>query len=347
MNEWEEIDDVNEEFFIPNAEEGDFQPAPSDTQQEEFEEGNNEDYLTSFLKTKGIKDPNRIMFEDDNNQVIERSWNDLTNEEKFNILNTPTEDNVQQKPTVEYKNDLTQEEAAFLNYLRQQGVTPQQYMESLQQPVEPSYKIDDLSDDEVFLLDLESRVGELTDEQAAEALNNAKQNEEIYNKQIEGIRKEYKEREDYQSQQDQAAQELEAQEQFAQYQRVISGAIDNLTSVGNLDINLEDADKEDLAEFILSQDQNGVNYLQEALQDPQTLVKAAWFILNGDDAFNSIEDYFTDQIKKVSEAQYKKGYEDAQKGKTPTRQVVIQPKNNRQPEPPTNNGKTDIWSIDD
>jgi len=37
-----------------------------------------------------------------------------------------------------------------------------------------------------------------------------------------------------------------------------------------------------------------VNYLQEALQDPQTLVKAAWFILNGDDAFNSIEDYFTD-----------------------------------------------------
>ena len=33
-----------------------------------------------------------------------------------------------------------------------------------------------------------------------------------------------------------------------------------------------------------------MNYLQEALQDPQTLVKAAWFILNGDDAFNSIED---------------------------------------------------------
>jgi len=31
-----------------------------------------------------------------------------------------------------------------------------------------------LSDDEVYILDLESRVGELTDEQAAQALNIAK-----------------------------------------------------------------------------------------------------------------------------------------------------------------------------
>jgi hypothetical protein len=32
---------------------------------------------------------------------------------------------------------------------------------------------------------------------AAQALSNAKQNEELFNKQVEGIRKEYKEREDY------------------------------------------------------------------------------------------------------------------------------------------------------
>jgi len=32
---------------------------------------------------------------------------------------------------------------------------------------EPTYSIDELSDDEVYILDLESRVGELTDEQAA------------------------------------------------------------------------------------------------------------------------------------------------------------------------------------
>jgi hypothetical protein len=57
-----------------------------------------------------------------------------------------------------------------------------------------------LSDDEVYLLDLESRVGELSDDEAAQALSNAKQNEDFYKKQVEGIRKEYKEREDLQSQ---------------------------------------------------------------------------------------------------------------------------------------------------
>jgi len=53
------------------------------------------------------------------------------------------------------------------------------------------------------LLDLESRVGELSDDEAAQALSIAKQqSEELYKKQVEGIRKEYKEREDYQSQQE-------------------------------------------------------------------------------------------------------------------------------------------------
>jgi hypothetical protein len=57
-----------------------------------------------------------------------------------------------------------------------------------------------LSDDELYILDLESRVGELDDDAAAQALAVAKQNETLYSKQVEGIRKEYKEREDYQIQ---------------------------------------------------------------------------------------------------------------------------------------------------
>jgi hypothetical protein len=45
--------------------------------------------MSDFLKTRGIDDLNSINFEDDNGQVIQRSWKDLSNEEKFNILNTP------------------------------------------------------------------------------------------------------------------------------------------------------------------------------------------------------------------------------------------------------------------
>lgn len=282
-----------------------------------------DDYMSDFLKSRGIDDPNKIKFEDENNQTIDRSWNDLSKEEKLNILNMPLEQS-------DNNNDLSEEEISFLNYIRQNNLTPSAYINSIQQsvsttePVGPIYKIDELSDDEVYLLDLESRVGELTDEQAAQALSIAKQqSEDLYQKQIEGIRKEYKEREDFQEQQNQAQLEQEQQEAFNQYQAKVVDAIDNMTSIGNLDLNFEDSDKETLAEFMLSQDETGKNYLYEALQDPEILTKAAWFILNGEDAFNSITDYFTNQIKLVSENQYKKGLEDGKRGISSRASVVI------------------------
>lgn len=310
INDLDDDDDIVVSSQEPNPE------PPSYTEEE--------DYMSDFLKSRGIDDPTKIQFEDDNNQIVNRSWNDLNKEEKLNILNMPVD-----RPDTSTNNDLSEEEVSFLNYIRQNNLTPSAYINSIQQPVQaepvgPVYKIDELSDDEVYLLDLESRVGELTDEQAAQALSIAKQqSEDLYQKQIDGIRKEYKEREDFQTQQAQAQLEQEQQEAFNQYQAKVVDAIDNMTSIGNLDLNFEDSDKETLAEFMLSQDDTGKNYLYEALQDPEILTKAAWFILNGEDAFNSITDYFTNQIKLVSENQYKKGLEDGKRGISSRPSVVI------------------------
>jgi len=163
--------------------------------------------MSDFLKTRGIDDLNNINFEDDNGQVIQRSWKDLSNEEKINILNMPLEEQH------EDNNDgLTEDEINLLTQIRQSNLSPQEYLQQIageQVEVTPQYKIDDLSDDEVFLLDLESRVGELSDEEAAQALNTVKTNEEFFKKQVEGIRKEYKEREDLKTQQEEAQREQE------------------------------------------------------------------------------------------------------------------------------------------
>jgi len=58
------------------------------------------------------------------------------------------------------------------------------------------------------------------------------------------------------------------------------------------------------------------------------LVKAAWFILNGDEAFNNVSEYFIKQMKLVSENQYKKGLEEGKKGtaQPPRSQVVFNTK---------------------
>ena len=288
-----------------------------------------DDFLSDYLKGKGIDDMSKIKFEDDNGNIEEKSWDSLTKEEKLNILNTP----ITQEDTDD-GNELSYEEVQLLNQIRQSNMTPFEYIKQLSgEPTvqEPVYRIDDLSDDELFLLDLESRVGEISDETAAEALNSAKQNEELFNKQVAGIRKEYKEREDYQLQQERAEIEQQQQEAYNQFQDSIIEQISNFNSIGNLDLNFEDSDKDELAQFMLSRDEQGNNYLWQALQDPETLVKASWFILNGEEAFNNISDYFINQIKLVSENQYKKGFEEGRNGKEPSRpQIVIDNKKQQQ-----------------
>ena len=321
------IDDLDDDDILEPGQQQEIQEPPVTPPPGQEPEG---DFMSDFLKTRGIDDLNKINFEDDEGNITERSWNDLSNEEKINILNMPLE-----TEQGDNQNDLTEEEINLLSQIRQSNMTPSEYLQSIageQIEVTPQYKIDELSDDEVYLLDLESRVGELTDEEAAQALSNAKQNEDFFKKQIEGIRKEYKEREDFKTQQEEAEKEQEQQQAFENYQAQVVDAINGFTSIGNFDLNFEDADKEELADFMLSRDQAGKNYLFEALQDPETLTKAAWFILNGEEAFNTISDYFAQQIKLVSENQYKKGLEDGKKGVQTRPTVVIDnsKKNNNQ-----------------
>lgn len=313
------IDELDDDDIFEGSQEENPVGEPSGYQQQESND-DDDSFMSDFLRSKGIDDPSRIKFEDENDNIIERNWNDLTREEQINILNTPLQ------PQYEDNNDLSDEEVTLLTQIRQSGLTPSQYLQQIQGDQiiqEPTYKIDDLSDDEVYILDLESRVGELSDDDAAQALSVAKQNEDLFNKQVEGIRKEYKDREDYNTQQEQAQLEQQQQEAYYQYQDAVVNAINNFNSIGNLDLNFEDSDKEELAEFMLSPDEAGNNYLYRALQDPETLVKAAWFILNGDEAFDSITDYFTNQIKLVSENQYRKGYEEGRKGTSPSRPTVV------------------------
>jgi hypothetical protein len=78
-------------------------------------------------------------------------------------------------------------------------MTPGQYIQSLQEsnykePIQ-TYEVDSMSDDELFCLDLLDKVGSenISDEELQEALENAKANESLYNKQVASLRVYYKE----------------------------------------------------------------------------------------------------------------------------------------------------------
>ena len=318
------------------------QPQPADGTKPEpaaaQEPVQEDDIIISMLKQIGISDPSKIKFENDEGEIEEVSWESLSAEEKMNIL-TP------ESPDPNF--GLEDPEINFINLLRDAGITPEEYInyqreqaiEEYRQALEgnPQYEVERLTDEDLYALDLQSRVPDMTDEEVAIALEHEKANPELFEKKMQGIRAEYKALEDERRQNEELLEQQQKQEQFEAFQSDVLDAIESLDEVGGVKLNLDEDDMEEVANFILSLDSAGVSYLGKALDDPQTLARMAWFALKGDEAFATITDYYDKEIAKEKRSAYEAGYEDAKKGIQPksTRKptVVVAPKPASEPKP--------------
>lgn len=275
-----------------------------------------DDFIDSLLRSRGIQDRTKINFTDDDGEIVEQNWDNLSTEEKLNILNTSEEDPSQ---------ELDESEITLINAIRESRLTPEEYINNLQQQsvnnyiqnaqdTQRSYKIDEYSDDELFIFDLMSKASDITDQEAQEALEAAKSNEALFQKQVEAIRNQLKAQEDEAIQQAQFEQEEQERERFNQYSSQIADYIGEFDEFSGYDLNLSNEDRDDLYEFITGVDGAGNNHFAKALSDPETLVKAAWLTLNGQQMIEDITNYFQNEIKQVRKESYKKGMEDAKKG---------------------------------
>lgn len=353
----DELDVVDDDSTVEEPVENDGYPQQTESQldipdiDDDDEPQEDVDALSEFLREKGISDASKIKFENEDGTVEERSWNELSEEEKLNILNT-------QEDTSDYDLDdneidlinrlrLSQMDVAdFVNSIKQQGAQEyaQQYSQMINNsaPAEPySYTVDDLSDDELYVLDLQARVADISDEELQEALDRAKSNETLFEKEVAGLREDYKRMEDERNQQQQALIDQERQEQFAAFSSSIVDNINAFTNIGELDVSMDDDDKNNLYDFITGVDAAGVNHFAKALNDPETIVKTAWFAMHGEDIINSISNYYKNQIQTVARANYEKGLMDAKSKNASASKVVIKPQiNSRQK-------NSNLKSIDD
>lgn len=304
----DDLDDFNEEEVSDGTE-------PITEPNEEIK-SEGDDFIDSLLRSRGIQDRTKINFTDDSGEIVEQNWDNLSTEEKLNILNTSEEDPSQ---------ELDESEITLINAIRESRLTPEEYLNNLQQQsvnnyiqnaqdIQRSYKIDEYSDDELFIFDLMSKASDITDQEAQEALEAAKSNEALFQKQVEAIRNQLKAQEDEAIQQAQFEQEEQERERFNQYSSQIADYIGEFDEFSGYDLNLSNEDRDDLYEFITGVDGAGNNHFAKALSDPETLVKAAWLTLNGQQMIEDITNYFQNEIKQVRKESYKKGIEDAKKG---------------------------------
>lgn len=331
----ENFDDAvfeDDEFIDGEQDPQGTQKTNSEPPQEPSEE-QGEDFTSEVLRLKGISDPSKIKFEDESGTIIERSWDSLSKEEQLNILVNDEEED----------NQLDDDEIELINQIRSSGMKVQDYLNSIQEQVQPAdkqYKIDSLSDEDVYALDLIEKVGSenITDEEITKAVEVAKQNEDLFKKTVDGLRKEYKRLQENEEEQLAKEQEAKYQAEYQKFANSIQNEIRGLNSFAGRELELSNDDIEDLSDFILNIDESGMSAFGKAMNDPALFTKAAFWILN--------EDKIVEELTKQIQDSYKKGYEMAKQDLTrsnPSKLVFTKPSSKEQKVDTSNFVEDDEW----
>lgn len=236
------------------------------------------DVLTSFLKEYGIEN-GVITYENDNGDTEEVNFNELDSAEQLNILKELTTPN------------LAEHEIETINFLRKNNVTLQDVVEYYSQkaiqdyiqangPVQKEYSIDEYSDDELYFADLKVKYPDMTDEEIQADVDAAKENEELFKKKADAIRKQYKAKEDERVQ----AIKQQQQDQYTAFDNSIKQSITNFNEV-SLDYKdnsperrvlvVDNNMKNDIYNYLMRVDENGKSQFAKDLEDTNKWVNFA------------------------------------------------------------------------
>lgn len=324
-NNFNQDDDSQIEEDLDFDESESFEDPNSDYVVEDDNSQNDDDFINTLLRSRGIKNPSQILWENEDGQQEFRNWNELSNIEKLNIIDSAGR---------QAEDGLDEDEIQLINAVRQSQLTPLEYIQYIQRSSidnyirnnqnQVHYDIDDYTDDELFISDLLSKTKDITEDEAVEALEKAKSNEVLFKKQINAIREEYKRIADEQYTESQAILQQQQQQQFYQFAQSIGNSIMNFKEFSGLELNMDEQDINYLYQFITGTDNAGNSWFGKALNNPDTVVQMAWFVLNGEKMIQDITNYYQKEITNVRKNSYEKGLKDAEKNKN---QIVYRQKN--------------------
>ena len=293
------------------------EPEPEPVKDNDF------DLTKELLSLQGISDMNKIKFEDESGAVIEKTWDSLTNNEKLMILSH------QEDPDT----SLDAAEIELINQIRESGLTPDQYIQSLQvsEPQPTVYEVDNMSDDELFCIDLLDKIGSenITDEELQDALTAAKSNKNLFDKQVASLRVYYKDLEEKRIQQDALEQQQKREQEFEMFSNNIVDAIKNFNALDDMQIELSRDEMDDLANYILTRDDQGYSEFGRLLNDPVQFTKAAFWMLKGSEILNEMQN----KIKEAYLRGYNETHEVNKNKKVFTKTPSTQTNNNNNKEP--------------
>lgn len=284
-------------------------PVEPDEEPTEDDIDDDADYMETFLKSFGIEDGKTLKFENEDGTTEDVDFNSLSNKEKLEILKDLTTPQLQEHEieTINYlrRNNATMQDV--VEYYQQKAI--QEYIEKNGAP-EKVYSVDEYKDDELYMADAKAKYPDMTDEELLADLEAAKENEALFNKKVEAIRKQYKAIED----KEKADAEQAERDRVENFKNSIQSTLDNFNEI-SLDytdakadsLTIEASEKNKILEYITKQDANGMTQLYKDLNDAEKLISFAWWTNYGQESISSITKYFQKQLaearKEKKEAQ--------------------------------------------
>ncbi len=263
------------------------------------------DIITDLLKSKGIEDPLLINFEDEDGSIKQKSFYELPYEEQLNILASNDAD-------IDY--ELNDSESQAVSFLRENNVTLEETVEYFQRKAVEDYinsqnivglEVDQYSNEELYLLHLKNEYPDLTDEEITLSLEKQQEHPDLFKKQVDKLRGDYK---DVEKKQIEDARLEITQAEDAKRRELEETLIDVATTIKDIGgLTLDDNDRNQVLDHILNKDMQGISPLIKSLNSPERLFQLAWWAVKGEEAFNILHDHYKKEIAQVSKSAFEKG----------------------------------------
>jgi len=273
--------------------------------------------IESFLSDFNIEG-GMIQIQDEEGNPVEKHFDELSEVEKLNVLKSLSEASA---ANIEQKYDLQESELDLLNAARNAKVDIKDYVEQLAQKrvdelsaLSESTDVDfaAMSDDAVFMKFIKDSDPEATEEDIAEELVNAK-NGKLFSKNVDRMRETYIQDQVNEAAEAEAERIKERQADLEVERKSIVEAVVEMDKVA--DWKISDDDKNQVLEKILEVNDHGDPvFMEEIFSDPKVLFKAAWLYYNAEEKM----DHMTSYYKKEIGSAFKRGFDQAQKGLSPT-----------------------------
>lgn len=251
--------------------------------------------IDELLKLRGFNDSKLTIIDEDNLEKEISFW-DLSKEEQLLVLqdNTETE-----------SNDLDDQEISFLNQLRENNLSIENFLENYRNEIlnevsnqEKTYEIDGLTDQELYVLDLKAKYG-FTQEELEAELEKELKNEELFNKKASKLREEYKQLEDQFNENKRLELEQQESQDYNEFVDTMTNVAINTPDWHG--VESDDNEKEEVLASILDLGNDGESEFYKNIKDPNVLYQAAWYLKYGEAAIEAIKNAYETKISKLEQ----------------------------------------------